>query len=484
MRYHGIERDLLLPKGDRIMPVRIAESVLTGESGSFSLAEFRQWLDELRPHSYTQVERVPLSALEGWSSDPKTGNLRHRSGQFFAVEGLDVTIPEGPVSHWTQPIINQPEVGILGILVKDFGGVTHCLLQAKAEPGNYNGLQLSPTVQATRSNYTRVHGGKPVPYLEYFQDASRHRVITDVRQSEQGSWFHHKRNRNMIVEVTEDVEVLDGFCWLTLGQVHRLFAEENLINVDARTVLSCLPFAGADLTRIYASDGDGFRSSLIRSCSEDEGSLHSADGILSWITESRTRNNVYAKRIPLNELTRWYRTEDKISHEEGLFFDVVGLDVTAGGREVGRWMQPVIEPHGTGVVAFLSTVIAGVVHVLVHARAEPGLLDAVELAPTVQCIPESFARFPAKARPRFLDTVLGAGPDQIRFDTVLSEEGGRFYHARNRYLVIEVEADEAEDHPDFRWMTLHQLVALLRHSHYLNIQARSLVACLHSLTGA
>ncbi|NED05567.1 NDP-hexose 2,3-dehydratase, partial [Streptomyces sp. SID6648] len=38
-------------------------------------------------------------------------------------------------------------------------------------------------------------------------------------------------------------------------------------------------------------------------------------------------------------------------------------------------------------------------------------------------------------------------------------------------------------HPDFRWMTVRQLVDLLRHSHYVNIQARSLVACLHSLTG-
>lgn len=32
-------------------------------------------------------------------------------------------------------------------------------------------------------------------------------------------------------------------------------------------------------------------------------------------------------------------------------------------------------------------------------------------------------------------------------------------------------------------MTVQQLTGLLRHSHYVNIQARSLIACLHSLAG-
>ena len=44
----------------------------------------------------------------------------------------------------------------------------HCLMQAKMEPGNVNPLQLSPTVQATRSNYTQVHRGTGTRYLEYF----------------------------------------------------------------------------------------------------------------------------------------------------------------------------------------------------------------------------------------------------------------------------------------------------------------------------
>lgn len=465
-------------------PLRLAESVLSRDGEVTGLADFDRWFRDLGARVYTRVQPVPLDVLDGWERAPDTGNLRHLSSRFFTVEGLEVHVPHGPVPRWSQPIINQPEVGILGVLAKEFGGVPHFLMQAKVEPGNINGLQLSPTVQATRSNYTRVHHGKPVPYLDYFRDASRRRVLADVRQSEQGSAFHHKRNRNMVVEVDEDVEPADGFCWLSLGQMHRLLAEDDLVNMDARTVLACLPFAHPAIGEVIDAGADAFRSSLIRSCNPESGSLHPMDAILSWITEARSSTEVHTRRVPLDGLPGWRHTDGRITHETGRFFDVIGVDVEAGGREVARWSQPMIEPHGTGIVAFLVRPIDGVLHALVNARVEAGYVDVVELAPTVQCTPGNYRDLPAAARPSFLDEVLTADPFRIRFASVLSEEGGRFRHARNRYLIVETNLDAEFDHPGFRWMTLHQLTALLRHSHYVNIQARSLVACLHSLSGA
>jgi oxidase EvaA len=120
----------------------------------------------------------------------------------------------------------------------------------------------------------------------------------------------------------------------------------------------------------------------------------------------------------------------------------------------------------------------------VQAKAEPGHNDVIELAPTVQCTPENYTVLAAGARPAFLDEVLNADRQRIRFDATLSEEGGRFYHTRNRYLVVEMDDNWSGDHPDFRWVTLRQLTDLLRHSYYLNVEARSLVACLRSLLAA
>jgi len=461
------------------MPLRVAQSVSAGDEAG--TAEFDRWFDDLRERRAMRVTPVPLDDLDGWSTHPETGVIRHDSGRFFTIGGLEVHVPNGPVPQWSQPIINQPEIGILGLLIKQIDGVLHCLVQGKVEPGNRNGLQLCPTVQATRSNYTQVHGGRAVPYLEHFRDTVRHRIVSDVRQSEQGAWFRQKRNRNMVVEVTEDVEAIDGFRWVTFGELHRLLRAEDLINMDARTVLSCVPFAGPEVASALPAGGDPFRAALLASCGGD-GALHPMTDILSWVTEVRTRTEVYTREVPLRGLPGWRRDAGRIFHESGRFFDVIGVDVRTGTREVGRWMQPLIAPIGTGLVAFLVARIHGVLHALVHARAEPGYLDVVELGPTVQCTPENYTVLPPAARPRFIDTVLAARPERIHFDTVLSEEGGRFHHSRNRYAVVEVDPGPEFDHPDFRWVTLHQMADLLRHSHYLNVQARSLVACLYSLT--
>ncbi|GAA2009388.1 NDP-hexose 2,3-dehydratase family protein [Nocardiopsis rhodophaea] len=424
-----------------------------------------------------------LDELDQWNIDPGTGNVGHDSGRFFTIEGLRAHRPGGPVERWTQPIIRQPEIGILGILVKEFDGVPHCLMQAKVEPGNFNGVQLSPTVQATRSNYTRVHKGRAVPYLEYFRDAGRHRVLADVLQSEQGTWFYQKRNRNMVVEVTEDVEVLDEFCWVSAGQLHLLLTHPDLVNMDSRTVMGCMPMRAADPATgapdPRADDG-GLRASVARSTAEASDARFART--LQWITDVRTHTDMWADLIPLNQVTGWELADGLVRHTDGLFFEIIGVGITTGGREVRRWTQPLLYPKGTGLAAFFVRRVEGVLEVLVHAHVEPGLMDVLELGPTVQCTVDNHAHLPEERRPRFLDAALNADPAAIRFDTLLSEEGGRFHHARTRYLVVETTEDRTVDAgPEHRWMTLREMSLLMRHSNYVNVEARTLVACLHSL---
>ncbi|UED88214.1 NDP-hexose 2,3-dehydratase family protein [Streptomyces profundus] len=442
-----------------------------------SLRDFLRSVDEARERIYTTAEPVPLDRLDGWDHTPDGAALAHRSGGFFRVVGVSVDMPDGAVPRWSQPIIHQPETGILGFLVREFDGVPHLLAQLKPEPGNRNGLQISPTVQATHSNYTGLHRGRRVPYLEHFLDPPPGRVLADVRQSEQGAWFLGKRNRNMVVETTADVEVLDGFQWLTLGQLHGLLSVDDMVNMDSRTVLSCLPFSGAGAP----TAGSGFGAALDRSCGPEGGALHSTTDLLSWVTGARSVARGSTTRAPLRSLPGWRQADGRISHEDGLFFDVIGVRVEAAGREVDRWSQPMLAARGTGLVALLVAEFGGVLHLLLNLRPEPGLLDGPELAPTVQCTPDTYARLPADARPVFLDEILAAGPERVRFDAVQSDEGGRFYHTASRHLVVET--DPLPEPPGFRWMTLRQAQELLRHSNYLNVQARSLLACLRSLTG-
>jgi dTDP-4-dehydro-6-deoxy-alpha-D-glucopyranose 2,3-dehydratase len=468
------QQTVLRPRADVELPGRLADSLTTSQGALLRTEEVAGWLAEVRRANAFRVDRIPFTDLDRWSFHPDTGDLIHRSGKFFTVEGLRVTTDTGPRAEWYQPIIKQPEVGILGILAKQIDGVLHFLMQAKMEPGNPNLLQLSPTVQATRSNYTRVHEGAPVRYLDYFRWPGRGRIIADVLQSEHGSWFHRKNNRNMIVEVDDDIEPHDDFRWLTLGQIGELLHLDNVINMDARTVLACAPIGTVDADPAR----DPFLAALARS--RHGVAMHSDVELLSWFTAESARPSVRAERVPLAGLPGWVKGTHSVDRFDGRFFRVVALSVQAGNREVSRWTQPVIEPRGLGVNAFVTRRIDGVLHVLAAARAEAGFLGALELGPTVQCVPGNHDDLPVEDRPAFLDLVLSTDRSIVRYEAVHSEEGGRFLNAESRYLVLEPEEQQAplDPPPGFIWVTVGQLISLVRHSNYVNVQARSLLACM------
>jgi oxidase EvaA len=437
---------------------RLARSAAETAAGhQMGTEDFAGWLAERAAANRFRVERIAFADMDGWSFQPGTGNLGHRSGRFFSVQGLTARLDEGPFPQWQQPIIRQPEVGILGILAKEFDGVLHFLMQAKMEPGNPNLLQLSPTVQATKSNYTKVHHGAGVRYLDYFVEQTHAQVHRDVLQSEHGSWFYHKANRNMLVETHDDVPVHEDFCWLTLGQIGRLLCRDNLVNMDSRTVLSCFPM------------GDS-----------DAGALHSDAELQSWFTGERSRHDIDFTLEPLNEVEGWVRDEYEISRPNKRFFRVVAVSVEAGNREVTGWSQPLFEPYGEAVAAFLRTNIGGVPHLLVRSRVEAGFLDTVELGPTVQCAPMNWASLPEIDQPPFLDVVRSAHPEQVSYAAIHSEEGGRFLDAEGRYMVVDVDDAPLDPPPGFTWITPSQLNSLTAHGRYVNVQARSLLACINA----
>ena len=66
-----------------------------------------------------KADLIGLDEVRDWSRDEK-GNVRHKSGQFFGIEG--VRTESGAlreVASWDQPIYTQPEGGILGLIARE-----------------------------------------------------------------------------------------------------------------------------------------------------------------------------------------------------------------------------------------------------------------------------------------------------------------------------------------------------------------------------
>lgn len=462
-------------------------SALTLNGEFHALSELEHWLHAREVNNQFKVDEIKLGSMNQWDFDSVTGNLQHDSGQFYKIEGIRVKTNFGNRPTWEQAIINQPEIGILGIITKKFSGITYFLMQAKMEPGNINISQFSPTVQATKSNYTQVHKGRQPLFLEYFLEKFRARIIVDQLQSEQGGAFLRKRNRNIIVETEDEIELPQDFCWLTLGQIKQLASVNDLINMDARSVISCIQFIDENISRqICGSKNISVNEELIgpstidllASMAKKTHAEHSMQEVLSWFTEQKIQFQCDVEEIGLNELDGWTQTDYEITNKDLAGFSVNAVDVKAGNREVRSWNQPLVKNLAIGDIGFITQKRCNVLNFLVQARVEPGFLDTVELSPTVS---SSSASIPDQIIP-YIEYFKSTSKKSMRLSVVLSEEGGRFYKLRNRYMVIELaEGEQLNVLSNYIWMSLGQIMELIKHSGYVSVEMRSLISILKFL---
>ena len=208
--------------------------------------EIFEWYLNIRSENSLKVEQVDLSDCDDWITTNQI--IKHKSNKFFEIIGLKIHNShsrEVGQKGWFQPIIKEVgyDGGTLGLLRKKISGIPHYLINAKAEPGNYNGIQLSPTLQATKSNLEAAHGGfKPI-FLDYFLNAkSDYVVIFDQWLPEDGGRLFLKRNRGIVLGISENtkIELPKDFKWLTLNQIIKFIQEENIINPHLRSLISIL----------------------------------------------------------------------------------------------------------------------------------------------------------------------------------------------------------------------------------------------------
>jgi oxidase EvaA len=442
------------------------------------------WMKRQNEEVVSHIQQIPLNEMKGWGYIDD--RIRHDSGKFFSIDGIRISTNYRDVPTWDQPIINQPEIGFLGFITKKINGVLYFLTQAKIEPGNLNVVQLSPTLQATRSNFMRVHGGDIPNYLDYFTGEKKVNFLVDQLQSEQGARFLHKRNRNIIVEVdeNEDIEVKENFIWLTLGQLKELMRYPNVVNMDSRTVLSCIQFGNysehsltmmSAFMKLNTSSDD----QMIYSILSHDNHLHELHEIIQWMTNLKFRYELDVEQVGISKMNYWIYDGNTIHHEQNKYFDVIGVHCEIGNREVRSWDQPMVRSAQKGIMGFLVKKINGIYHFLIHAKLEAGNFDIVEMAPTVQCLTGNYRKGYNQYTIPYLEYFMNAPQKNVWYATYQSEEGGRFFQEQNLNTIIEVgdnfpvEVDE-----NYCWMTLNQMLSFVTYNNYLNIAARSLLSAI------
>ena len=199
------------------------------------------WHEQQRGSIQFKSHLIGLDQVRDWSRDEQ-GNLQHKSGQFFRVEGARVNSGNvREVTSWDQPIFTQIDGGVLGMVARETAekGVEF-LLQSIAECGNMGVLQLGPTIQSTWSNIRRAHAGRRPPMLEVLTAEAGVRIVYRANHNEEGGRFWKKSNEN-VVAFLDDERVIETdlkmFYWASLSQIKELALMDNVLNPFVKTIL-------------------------------------------------------------------------------------------------------------------------------------------------------------------------------------------------------------------------------------------------------
>lgn len=450
---------------------KLIRDILVSSITPSNLDEILNWIESKNRSLKVEVVSTTLSSQEHWFID-KQGVLRNKNSSFFSIHGLRYKTDLG---YKEQPIIIQDEVGYLGIICQYRDGILHFLMQAKIEPGNINKIQISPTIQATKSNFQQKHGGKKPLYLEYFLDNKESYILVDQFQSEQSSRFLAKRNRNIIIYVENDIEVHDSHKWMTLYQIKQLMKIDNIVNMDTRTVLSCIPISQyddpVDELKPLFKERELFKSMF--DCSDNQ----IITDIYHSINDYKMFNKIKPEIIPLTDLNTWTITDKGIFGDKKANFSVIYCDISIEKREVTKWFQPLLAATGRAFFGLFTSIIDGERKFLVQIKPEIGSFDSIEIGPTLQLEHEEIGNTNDLVDKRFLS--MWKNNEGVLYNVLLSEEGGRFYQEENYNVIINVDFKLIEfDKSKYFWVSYQTLNRLIQINNCVNIQLRNLLSLL------
>lgn len=202
------------------------------------------WYWDLVKQNKSTYKQINLKDCSNWHISKNI--IKHKSKLFFKVVGLKVTPCKKLLNRqiWEQPVLleNNYKGGILGIIKKKINNSNFYLLQGKFEPGNINGVQISPTVQSTFSSIK--FNKEKINFLNFFiKKKFKKNIIFKRWVSEDGGRFYKKKNLVLIYELQKNdkINLNKNFIWISQNDLIKLnFYPKPIVNPHVRSILSFL----------------------------------------------------------------------------------------------------------------------------------------------------------------------------------------------------------------------------------------------------
>ena len=218
---------------------------------------------------------------------------------------------------------------------------------------------------------------------------------------------------------------------------------------------------------------------------DDLSLFYNLSDVKKWFREKRKLSLMTTKKIGLNRLNNWKKTnKGDIYHISNEFFVVHGVRTFTSIRETNEkfWDQPILAQVGLdgGLLGLIRKRFNGIPHYLCEAKFEPGNYGKAQISPTIQATFSNIKRAHKGAKPEFTDLFLNMKKKNflVLFDSWMAEDGGRMYKKRNRSILLEIPEKQKIKLPsnNFIWLSLYQIKALLKENAWINPHMRGIIA--------
>lgn len=233
-----VASSLFLMVGDRFSQVqsdfqlKLLDSWYSWVGHSFkNLKEAKNWLFQKKKNIITTKE-IPLTQLSNWEVTDNGIFPKDRESQYSIIQ-ISVSSDEREVACWDQPIVNTFKQGLLGLICKEFNGVLHILFEASSQIGSHE-VELLPSISFDGDPLT------PIQKTLYDLVKSTSSVVPECCISEEGGRFFQDESLVKIIMITEDLNLTDNHCWLTIGQIRELNKDPFAFSDESRSALAIL----------------------------------------------------------------------------------------------------------------------------------------------------------------------------------------------------------------------------------------------------
>lgn len=404
-------------------------------------------IKKIKQNIYFVKEQTKLKDTQNWKFED---DISHNSKKFFEIYGYYVFTNFPKIKKFYQPLISQKEIGYLVIFQTKVKNKTFYLLQLKAEPGNKNIIQLSPTIQATKSNYTRVHGGKKTKYLKYTYE--KENFLLNINQPEQGSKYQNKFNKNVIIKTNKIKNLPKNFIWVEKKELVKLSNINNLLNMDTISVLSC-----------YLKKNNFDKP------------IYTLKKINNKYLDFKKKYFIKLKKVPLTKMKNWKYDDYTYFDKENLFFKINAFKIKTNFREISHWSQPLVSDYHHGLNVLFVKNHCGTLNYLCQVVQEVGY-DIPHFTNTIM-----LKNYNNKNN-EFIINFIKKNHIKVKKKVIEvnnSDEGGRFNNNQTKNIVYEINGSINKlEKLNYIWISYNQMIELLKKK-LLTIELRNLFGVLN-----